>query len=377
VVSCAALCGWPIAERDGKTRVDYIEFTGKRNEGIYAFLDDLGLRHLTAERKFIPDSFSLADSQVPLLVGALWDTDGCIDVFYENGFAKPRIAFVSRSEALAFNVFHLLDRLGLEASVRASSVEYRGERQAVWTTKVVGRRSKRAFCQAVADGLILAVRLIDAAREALTEIHDVDDEAVPTAWIRQRVDLAKVDARLRLAIRSSRSMGLGTLRKFSSKLAEAYENLPVRWERVESLLASGRAEVFNLEVPGPHTFVANGIVTHNTASRFDQNTLEGWVGDGEILGQIDIWQRLKLDRRFGPLRGVLINLIGKQKLPEFHRTVAAPTAFAIDQHRRDLYQWNAKIQLAKASKVFERSRANCIHRFGRCQWWDHCNLGED
>jgi hypothetical protein len=118
-------------------------------------------------------------------------------------------------------------------------------------------------------------------------------------------------------------------------------------------------------------------VEHKTASRFDQNTLEGWAGDGEILGQIDIWQRLKLERRFGPLRGVLVNLIGKQKVPQFHRTVAAPTAFAIDQHRQGLRTWNASIQVAKATGVFPRARANCIHRFGRCQWWDHCNLGED
>lgn len=118
-------------------------------------------------------------------------------------------------------------------------------------------------------------------------------------------------------------------------------------------------------------------VEHKTASRFDQNTLEGWVGDGEILGQIDIWERLHLEKRFGPLRGVLVNLIGKQKTPEFHRTVAAPTAFAIDQHRADLRTWNASIQLAKATGVFPRTRANCIHRFGRCGHWDHCNHGDD
>jgi hypothetical protein len=129
------------------------------------------------------------------------------------------------------------------------------------------------------------------------------------------------------------------------------------------------------EVPGrlPGTYV----VEHKTASRFDQNTLEAWPGDGEILGQINAWQRLHLDKRFGPLRGVLVNLIGKQKMPEFHRTIAAPTSFAIEQHRADLRQTNAEIQLAKTTGVFPRSRANCIHRFGRCQFWDHCNLGED
>ena len=129
------------------------------------------------------------------------------------------------------------------------------------------------------------------------------------------------------------------------------------------------------ETPGrlPGTYV----IEHKTASRFDQNTLEAWPGDGEILGQVALWDRLKLERKFGKLRGVLVNLIGKQKTPEFHRTLAAPTAFAIEQHLSDLKQSNAEIQLAKASGVFPRSRANCIGRFGRCGFWGSCNLGED
>jgi hypothetical protein len=129
------------------------------------------------------------------------------------------------------------------------------------------------------------------------------------------------------------------------------------------------------EVPGrlPGTY----IVEHKTAGRFDQNTLEAWPGDGEILGQINAWERLHLEKRFGSLRGVLVNLIGKQKMPEFHRTIAAPTSFAIEQHRRDLKNTNAEIQVAIASNNWPRSRANCIHRFGRCAHWDHCNLGDD
>lgn len=129
------------------------------------------------------------------------------------------------------------------------------------------------------------------------------------------------------------------------------------------------------EKPGrlPGTY----IMEHKTASRFDQNTIEGWLGDGEILGQVDLWERLHLDRRYGKLRGVLVNLLGKQKVPQYHRTLAAPSAFAIEQHRKDLRHWNAEIKLATVTGVFPRSRGNCIHRYGRCENWDHCNLGEE
>jgi len=116
---------------------------------------------------------------------------------------------------------------------------------------------------------------------------------------------------------------------------------------------------------------------HKTAQRFTADVLEAWPGDGEILGQVDLWDRLHLDKRFGPLRGVVINLLGKQKTPEFHRTIVSPTAFTIEQHRDDLRNWNAKIALAKAIDDFPRSRNNCIGRYGRCELWDHCNSGSN
>lgn len=115
---------------------------------------------------------------------------------------------------------------------------------------------------------------------------------------------------------------------------------------------------------------------HKTAAKFDANTLEGWHGDGEVLGQVLHWERLHLDRRFGPLRGVMVNLIGKHKEPQFHRTIVAPTGFTIEQHRTDLRNWNGKIQLAKAINDFPRSRNNCIRGFMRCEHWDFCNSGE-
>ncbi len=117
-------------------------------------------------------------------------------------------------------------------------------------------------------------------------------------------------------------------------------------------------------------------IEHKTASKFDANTLEAWHGDGEVLGQVLTWERLHLDLKFGPLRGVMVNIIGKQKEPQFHRTIVAPTAFTIQQHANDLRNWNGKIAAAKSINDFPRSRNNCIRGFSRCDLWDHCNAGE-
>jgi len=131
---------------------------------------------------------------------------------------------------------------------------------------------------------------------------------------------------------------------------------------------------FPTERPGmlPGTYV----VEFKTTARFSADNLEGWAGDGEVLGQIDLWDRLHLDRRFGPLRGVMVSLLGKQKVAEFHRTIVGPNALQIERHREDLKRWNGLIQLAKSSDSFPRARNNCIGRWGRCVHWQDCATGE-
>jgi hypothetical protein len=114
------------------------------------------------------------------------------------------------------------------------------------------------------------------------------------------------------------------------------------------------------------------LLEHKTSGRFDEDTLDGWGNDGEVLGEIMLWKRLGLDRRFGTLRGVIINILGKQKEPKFHRTIVSPDSFLIEQHTNDLKKWEARIQMAIASDDFPRSRANCINRWGRCNYYSEC-----
>jgi hypothetical protein len=118
------------------------------------------------------------------------------------------------------------------------------------------------------------------------------------------------------------------------------------------------------------------ILEHKTAGRFDGDTLEGWSNDGEVLGQIALWQRLSLDLRFGKLQGVIVNLLGKQKEPQFHRTIVAPESWKVDAHLADLARWEGLIQLARSTGSFPRARNGCIGRYGRCPHFDHCATGE-
>jgi hypothetical protein len=119
------------------------------------------------------------------------------------------------------------------------------------------------------------------------------------------------------------------------------------------------------------------IVEHKTTSMFTDVALTGWVNDGEIIGQIMLYNRLKLYKRFGPLQGVIVNILGKQKkAPMFHRTFVSPNRWQTSQHAKDLQSWHSLKQLYIASNHFPRARNNCVHRFGKCSQWEHCATGE-
>lgn len=117
------------------------------------------------------------------------------------------------------------------------------------------------------------------------------------------------------------------------------------------------------------------IVEHKTASRFDKATIEGWVNDGEVIGQQALWSSLGLHHRFGPLQGTIVNILGKQKTPQFHRQVVPVVDGNIASHRDDLRRWAGLIQLAKSTGCFPRSRTSCVNRWGLCSEWDHCAGG--
>ncbi len=131
--------------------------------------------------------------------------------------------------------------------------------------------------------------------------------------------------------------------------------------------------------PESHADRAAGTynVEHKSAGRFDDATLNGWGNDGEVLGQQMLWERMKLGLRFGQLKGTIVNILGKQKEPKFHRTTVAPETWQTIQHARDLKKWEAYVGVARATNVWPRARGNCIGRWGKCDLFEFCMTSND
>lgn len=118
-------------------------------------------------------------------------------------------------------------------------------------------------------------------------------------------------------------------------------------------------------------------IEHKSSQRFDYATKNGWPNDGEVIGQLRLWKDLGLDKRFGSLQGAMINLIGTQKVEQqFHRSIVPLLDWQISGHRQDLKLWESDIHTSIATGIFPRSRASCVHRYGMCDLFDECAVGE-
>lgn len=117
------------------------------------------------------------------------------------------------------------------------------------------------------------------------------------------------------------------------------------------------------------------IFEHKTAKWLDESYLESWTIDGEVLGEIHCWHNSECEKRFGPLAGVVMDVVSKGKIPECRRIVIPPDVPMAATHARWIELTKAQISLWRALKVYPQSFANCFNRYGRCSQWTNCALG--
>lgn len=125
----------------------------------------------------------------------------------------------------------------------------------------------------------------------------------------------------------------------------------------------------------PHGYLKGTyVVERKTSAKFDMATLDAWDLDGEVLGQIAIYERAKLARRFGKLKGLIVDIVGKQQTPQFHRTFVAISSVQTRRHLKDLVIWSGLEQRFKRTGYFPRSLAGCVNRYGTCSFFDRCRI---
>jgi replicative DNA helicase len=249
-------------------------------DGVGPWLEKLGICGQHAHQKRLPQAvFRFPDDRIGLLLRHLWAAAGSIDVSPVTNRGVSRVSLHTPSEGLARDVAALLLRLGIVAWVGRPRPPH-GD--AAWSVEVSGAEQHAAFLAGVGafGPRVTAARRLAAVSATTGANADADTVA--------REIVANVCASLgagefapaRIAsMRATRgAAGAGgqfapsraTLTAYAPLLQDASlrgaAECDIGWDRVVAVEPDGEDEVFDITVPGPASWLAEGIVSHNSGA---------------------------------------------------------------------------------------------------------------
>ena len=252
---------------------------GVRNV-IAEWLDALGIFGLRSHEKRVPGRvFKQHADGIAQFLRHLWATDGCIRM-RGGKTTYPAIYYASSSERLAQDVQSLLLRIGINARLARVSQGRKGRDQ--FHVIVSGKDDIVRFALRVgAVGRYKNDSLNSVSAFILPKQANTNRDVIPAAVWQNLVKPAMAQAGIsHRQLHSDLGMAYSGMTLFKQNLgreragrvAEIVSSRPLQtlakgdvyWDKIASIEPDGVEEVFDLTVPGPHNFVANEIIAHNS-----------------------------------------------------------------------------------------------------------------
>jgi replicative DNA helicase len=245
--------------------------------GVGAWLKKLGIFNQRSHEKHLPDEvFALPDEQISCLLRHLWATDGSITVRKPGQRGSPRVYFTTCSRRLASDVAALLLRLEIVARIRTV---HSGKSRPWYTVDVVGADSLLRFAMNVSAHGPRMNGLLQLERYLANTVGNTNVDTLPVETLDRVTMLMKERAVSRAQMANIRGRSVFDSQSAPSrplvfeyahilkdaKLLELASN-DVFWDRVTGVVADGEHDVYDLTVPGPANWLADGIVTHNSGA---------------------------------------------------------------------------------------------------------------
>jgi replicative DNA helicase len=283
VTECALALGSTVKRYAGRGKRHQLLIAGNGNRrhaaGVGAWLKGLGIFNQRSHQKHLPSPvFQMSDAQIGLLLKHLWATDGCIHVRPAGQRGAPAVYFRSCSEQLVRDVAALLLRLGIVG--RIYQVKQDSGRP-LWSVYISGSEQQALFLAKVgAFGPREAPAKILAAKLAVTRSNPNVDTLPQELYsqIQAPMTAQALSGRQMGAMRGTTYSSTNFQKSPSPATFDSYVDLldndalsiwsssDLFWDRVVAVGFEAEEEVFDITVPGPASWLADGIVSHNSGA---------------------------------------------------------------------------------------------------------------